>query len=267
MKRSIKFDLPINATTARDLDALRANFTVEILDLHVQGVLLKWVRNLGQPGLEAKLQEIAPVRNGQVLLELAGALGGKVSPAMLHGADGVEAPLGAAESACKEKYDSLTEIVTGLRLKHYCLTRAEYDAFAKQLVDAAHGRETHCVMFDDALFEKVVPTGRYSTFTGNVLHPKARVAVECGFRFRFAKNKGDLVTAGEPVGRLYPDDLGVGIWVQSPVSGVLVEFGEGEIGGAGVVYRLDSPLFYVAPRESAELHGKAVRNKPFFGLF
>ncbi|UJS23994.1 DUF1566 domain-containing protein [Thiothrix winogradskyi] len=42
--KTIKFDLPIDGTKVKNIEELREHFTVEILELYNNGILLKWLR-------------------------------------------------------------------------------------------------------------------------------------------------------------------------------------------------------------------------------
>lgn len=253
MKHALKFDLPINGGVVRDLEGLRRNFTIEILGLHASGLLLKWVARFGEPELEQKLLGIGKEHDSTVLRALADALGTTAPQELERQADGLP-PLAANgnEAACKERIPQLEALLDDLKSKNYCLTQLQYDQFVKRSIDIDLGCDTYCMTFDDALFSALVPTGRYVTFSGKGLHPKAVVAMNQGFRFVFHKEENAYVRIGDPLGRVYIGNDQVGIEIKSPFKGKIVAYaGREEHNGRTI--RLDRPVCYVDTRDPAAM--------------
>ncbi len=70
MKRTIKFDLPIDGVKAATLDKLRDHFTTEILEHFRSGLLRKWLRSRGLEEIVEKVDQLESADDASTLKSL-----------------------------------------------------------------------------------------------------------------------------------------------------------------------------------------------------
>ncbi|SHE80726.1 hypothetical protein SAMN02745117_00864 [Lampropedia hyalina DSM 16112] len=68
--KTIKFNLPINGKRVRNLEELRQNMTLEILGLHNNGQLSRWLKSRNLLDYNKKIDAIQPITEADHLLEI-----------------------------------------------------------------------------------------------------------------------------------------------------------------------------------------------------
>jgi hypothetical protein len=254
----IKFDLPINGTKVRDLDGLRDNFTMEILELYTSGVLARWLKSRNLAGQAEALLAMADGSDEDKLHGLCGVFeidaDRHVIAAALAKADGKPGtPLAQVpdELTYKERFERLSGLLEDLKRKKMYLSQNDYKRFVKDKIDIECGAETVCVLFNDAVLDMMVPKER--PIFSSLGNPRIIRYREQGLSFRFAKAIGDVVEVGEVIGQFYSSGHvmvrpgGGDVDLVSPFRGILVQYADGGGDANHLVYRLDQPVCYIKP--------------------
>lgn len=256
--KPIKFDLTLNGARVRNLEELQDNFTVEILELHAKGILLKWLKSRNHLELAGRLEAIVPGPEADTLRQLCEVFDieadGQVIAAILaQPAATADAPLGQASDAqgYKEKYEELARWLEDLKRNKLYVSQDEYNRFVKSTLDIECGAETTCVMFDDALFDKIEPRGRFYT-VGMVSFATGaeKPYEERGLSFRHFKQRGDVVELGQAIGEFYSSGHasipgGGSVKLTSPVRGILERFADSGDDPSHMVFRFGQPICYI----------------------
>lgn len=270
--KPIRFDLAINGARVRKLDELQDNFTVEILALHADGILLKWLRSRNHMDLVEQVEAIQPGPDADTLRQLCAifdidADDQVIAAILATPAAAPQAPSAEPDTAgYKEKYEAMVRWLDELKRKKLTISQDDYNQLSKAMLDIDRDNETVCVAFDDALFEKIEPAASNKSvgFLGFSISFVRLPYEQRGLSFRNFKKPGELVEAGQAIGEFYSSGHasipgGGAVKVVAPVRGILERFADSDGDPSDMVFRLGQPICYICEDHDTDPTLKVVR--------